>query len=1582
MKHITIFCILFLTISTLVAQKRPAGSQPVSTSQIKLPADFFNTPQQANPTTLPDGIEVRSFLSSMVSRNVLTDQDTDYVITSEHISSISGIHHIYYRQAISGIEVQGTESSVHLKSDGSLFRFIDRNLIKNISSKIKSAGSMTATQAIQGITNQMGYRFPANLTLDTSALVPGYEVYIDYSSAGGEILTKEAYYLFPDGSISKAWEVIFPEKTTSSVWSYWIDASSGEIIDKHDLTVSCNIIGEHDHAHETKDANTSLYTEADCEDISVENTSYGPLAEDMAFMDGTYRVYALPLESPFYGNRTLVTNPADATASPFGWHDTNGAAGAEFTNTRGNNTHTYEDLANNNDLPGDTNPSTDIPGTSPDGGASLTFDYAFDLTAVDGDSGFTIPRFNTTNRSLDAATTNTFYWTNIIHDITYQYGFDEASGNFQENNYSNGGAGSDSVNAEVQDGGSTCNANFFTLPDGTNARMQMYVCDFVDPGYDGDYDNLVIVHEYAHGISSRLTGGASNANALNNAEQMGEGWSDYYGYMLTMDATNFDADRNVGTFLFGGTPAGGINGTGIRDAPYTGDRDVAGANQFVHTSINILPGNATPNPNNAPHSWGQVWATFLYDLTQNLMDEYGFDADLYNGTGGNNISLSLVTEALKLQPASPGFVDGRDAILAADAALYDGANQCIIWETFANRGLGFSASQGSSNNRADNTNAFDVPSITLNVTDTDICLANGTTSLSGGIFTGGTYSGSGVTDDGNGSTFTFDPVTAGVGVHTITYNATDCNGMMASDTDTITVTEVLPQLSACQNASIAIGADGTAIFDPLTPTSAVVVGGNNTPGGGGSQGFSVLSVTATEDVTVSFDWQFVTSDGTGNFDNIGFIIDAAYFPLSDASAASQNGNFSIAITAGQIFGFAAFTTDNGFGNASGTFTNFSPGYTGQFASNNWSETLQNSDGSAAFSGASASLINSCGDITTSLSQSIFTCQDLGVNTVTITVTDSLGNEDTCTAQVTVTGSALNTTEFIGGAWDNGDPTGTSMAMIRDDYDTSTPGLGSITACSCQVDTDQTLTIRDGDHLSVAGNIVVDGTLVVENEGSVVQIDEDAITTNNGSISVSKITPSIDDRNYVAMSSPMSAETRDGVYGNSRAVFSIIPSNFVPFAIDLMTFPEYAGAENFIDDDNDYLLPVTGSTALPAAGIGQLVFPQPAPNVGDGAYTLTYTQGTLHSGTITVPINYNGPATVNNYNLLGNPYASAIDVNAFITANDAVNEVYYWDHITNPTSALPGPGTSNFSMNDISIRNAMMGTVAVNTGGPTEPGQFMASGHGFGIKALQSEAMSNTPVVFTNSMRVTGNNDGFRSNEAVSNPTFDRLWLNLTTSAYENATSQAAVGFTDLATPEFDNGYDTKRLGTFLSLFTNLDGEYLAIQGRETFNTQIALDLGFATTVETEETYTISIDRFEGTGLEEAPIYVIDNLLNTITNLKESPYTFTATKGIQPDRFIVVFEERDVLSIEDEVIDANAITLYPNPASKEITLGYSGSKQLLEATIINLTGQKVQQLDLSNFNQSQRFTISDLSKGMYFIQIVSEDQTVVKKLIVK
>src|SRR5262249_26340048 len=156
-------------------------------------------------------------------------------------------------------------------------------------------------------------------------------------------------------------------------------------------------------------------------------------------------------EDPDDVSRSVLIDPNDPTASPFGWHDTDGVAGAEFTDTRGNNVSAQEDT--------DANDSGGLP---PDGRAGLDLDFPPDLTQQP-------PTYQS------AAITNLFYLNNALHDIHYHYGFDEAAGNFQVNDYGRGGTGGDPVQADAQDGSGIDNANFATPPDGQSPRMQMFL---------------------------------------------------------------------------------------------------------------------------------------------------------------------------------------------------------------------------------------------------------------------------------------------------------------------------------------------------------------------------------------------------------------------------------------------------------------------------------------------------------------------------------------------------------------------------------------------------------------------------------------------------------------------------------------------------------------------------------------------------------------------------------------------------------------------------------------------------------------------------------------------------------------------------------------------------------------------------------------------------------------------------------------------------------------------------------------------------------------------------------------------------
>jgi PKD repeat protein len=220
---------------------------------------------------------------------------------------------------------------------------------------------------------------------------------------------------------------------------------------------------------------------------------------------------------------------------------------------------------------------------------------------------------------------------------------------------------------------------------------------------DCAYDNGVIAHEYTHGISNRLTG--SGAGCLQNDEQAGEGWSDFFALFLTHKPTDTKAGyRGMGSYV----SSQPTNGEGFREFPYSYDMSI---NPHTYADVKEQRYYSTTDMDTVvtPHGVGSIWCAMLYDLYWNMIDKYGYSTDLYNGNGGNNKTLKLVMEGLKLQKCSPGFVDSRDAILKADSILNGYANKCIIWKSFARRGLGYSAKQGSSQNVLDQVVAFDVP---------------------------------------------------------------------------------------------------------------------------------------------------------------------------------------------------------------------------------------------------------------------------------------------------------------------------------------------------------------------------------------------------------------------------------------------------------------------------------------------------------------------------------------------------------------------------------------------------------------------------------------------------------------------------------------------------------------------------------------------------------------------------------------------------------------------------------------------------------------------------------------------------------
>jgi extracellular elastinolytic metalloproteinase len=134
----------------------------------------------------------------------------------------------------------------------------------------------------------------------------------------------------------------------------------------------------------------------------------------------------------------------------------------------------------------------------------------------------------TSVKNQDAVRKHLFYLINAVHDIVYQYGFTESAGNFQQSNFGKGGLGNDRVIVNAQSTNGVNNARFSTPPDGQSGIMTLHLFTVTTPGRDGGFDSGIAIHEYAHGISNRLTGGPSNVYCLQSMQSAGLGEVIYF----------------------------------------------------------------------------------------------------------------------------------------------------------------------------------------------------------------------------------------------------------------------------------------------------------------------------------------------------------------------------------------------------------------------------------------------------------------------------------------------------------------------------------------------------------------------------------------------------------------------------------------------------------------------------------------------------------------------------------------------------------------------------------------------------------------------------------------------------------------------------------------------------------------------------------------------------------------------------------------------------------------------------------------------------------------------------------------------
>ena len=396
--------------------------------------------------------KIQSHLNGNLVKFGLTSKDvSDWVVESEVTSEDTKINSCYIVQRYQGIEIFNAQTNVSIK-DGKVIN-VGNRFKKDIDKKINSiTPSLSVIEAINSAFSHLGIKanpsFSIVETLNKNSFKLSDGIREDLISA------KLVYQSTSDDKLKLAWAFQFYTPDGMHLWDLRIDALNGTILEKNDLTVKCDF----GSSTQNNFPSGSIF--------NLKKTDFAnKITSPLEINAGSYTVIPFNYESPNHSSFQVISSPSNVTASPNGWHNINATigTGTVIQSTRGNNVYAQED--GNGD---------DLTGAQASGNGTLTFNYPY--------SGQTAQPSDYTN----AATTNLFYMVNIMHDVWYQYGFNETSGNFQVANYGRGGTGADQVQADSQDGWllasqSLNNANFATPVDGTKPRIQMFLWNAGSP---------------------------------------------------------------------------------------------------------------------------------------------------------------------------------------------------------------------------------------------------------------------------------------------------------------------------------------------------------------------------------------------------------------------------------------------------------------------------------------------------------------------------------------------------------------------------------------------------------------------------------------------------------------------------------------------------------------------------------------------------------------------------------------------------------------------------------------------------------------------------------------------------------------------------------------------------------------------------------------------------------------------------------------------------------------------------------------------------------------------------------------------
>jgi hypothetical protein len=562
----------------------------------------------------------------------------------------------------------------------------------------------------------------------------------------------------------------------------------------------------------------------------------------------------------------------------------------------------------------------------------------------------------------------------------------------------------------------------------------------------------------------------------------------------------------------------------------------------------------------------------------------------------------------------------------------------------------------------------------------------------------------------------------------------------------------------------------------------------------------------------------------------------------------------------------------------------------------------------------------------------------------------LGNH---TANCIVSSSTTYTT-----SWSNSAPTSSIDAIIDGDLTT-----GADLACKdLTINANRTLTIAAGNKLTVSGNLINNGTIVFKSNATATAMFDVFNGTQSGTGVVTTeryipakrafrfLSPSVTTSTSIKLNWQENAGTTAGLGTHITGVDGAT-NGFDATATNnpsLYTFDNSTGAwvavtstlSNTLTAGTPYRLMVRGDRLVNLTT-----------NTPTATETVLRATGTLKTGSFSPTLNQ----AAEGFSFVGNPYHAPLDIEAVLNAATNMNTgvAYYWDPTLN---ARGGYVARNLTTNSNDVTSNF--------------NEFLQPGQAIFVKKANTASAASVTIIESHKSVANGASGVFRTTTPND---YGLLRVNL--QANINNQWQTIEGTLAI----FNSGFNTAVTDEDATKMANLDEEVSFVQN----NTSLAIACQPNPTITSELPIRLNNTRhtnyqwqFDIANYSGPTPFLLDTQNNSITQITNTTVVpFTADTNA--NRFKIVFQNA-ALNLSDF---STQLALYPNPAKAGASFYVDGITEAT-VTVSNLLGQNVPVETKSQGNTLQVTPNTNLSQGVYLVNITTQGSTQQVKWIVE